>query len=138
VRTRFEDSTALLTALASEVSTGNRMLDRVLAGPSFLDTDSYPAISLRSRSLVRVPTGWRSVGQLEVKGVPRPIACELEPDLRAQQPGPAIALKTCWLLESTWITPKRVPMLGRRVAMTCSVVLNRAPETTARSAAPAA
>jgi polyisoprenoid-binding protein YceI len=134
VAASFEDSTAHLTAMADEVSAGNRMLDRLLAGPGFLDTEVYPTISLRSQMLVCVPTGWRAVGQLQVKGIEHPIVCELEADLRPKHPQAGVAamtLTTRWVLDSTWITTQRVPTLSRRIAMNCSVVLDRAPEATA-------
>jgi polyisoprenoid-binding protein YceI len=86
VAASIEDSIAHLVAVANEVSTGNRILDRLLAGPGFLDIEDYPTISLRSQMLVCVPTGWRVVGQLEVKGIEHPIVCELEADLRSAQP----------------------------------------------------
>jgi hypothetical protein len=128
-------------AVANEVSTGNRMLDRLLAGPGFLDIEEYPTISLRSQMLVCVPTGWRVVGQLQVKGSEHPIVCELEADLRSAQPrtaGAAMVVRTHWVLDSTWITTQRLPTLSRRIAMSCSVVLDRAREASASEPTPAA
>ncbi len=143
VAASIEDSRAHLVALANDVSTGNRMLDRLLAGPGFLDTEGHPTISLRSQMLVCVPTGWRVVGQLEVKGIERPIVCELQADLRSAQPPTAAAraamiLTTRWVLDSTWITTQRLPTLSRRIAMSCSVVLDRAREARASEPTPAA
>ena len=137
----IEDSTAHLVALANEVSTGNRMLDRMLAGPGFLDIEDHPTISLRSQMLVCVPTGWRVVGQLQVRGIEHPIVCELEADLRSAQQETSAAtviLTTRWVLDSTWITTQRLPTMSRRIAMTCSVVLDRAREASAREPKPAA
>ena len=137
----IEDSTAHLVALANEVSTGNRMLDRLLAGPGFLDIEDHPTISLRSQMLVCVPTGWRVVGQLQVRGIEHPIVCELEADLRSAQQETSAAtviLTTRWVLDSTWITTQRLPTMSRRIAMTCSVVLDRAREASAREPKPAA
>jgi polyisoprenoid-binding protein YceI len=141
VAASIEDSTAHLVAVANEVSTGNRMLDRLLAGPGFLDIEEYPTISLRSQMLVCVPTGWRVVGQLQVKGSEHPIVCELEADLRSAQPrtaGAAMVVRTHWVLDSTWITTQRLPTLSRRIAMSCSVVLDRAREASASEPTPAA
>lgn len=141
VAASIEDSIAHLVALATEVSTGNRILDRLLAGPGFLDIEDYPTISLRSQMLVCVPTGWRVVGQLEVKGIEHPIVCELEADLRSAHPQAAAAgmiLTTRWVLDSTWITTQRLPTLSRRIAMSCSVVLDRAREASASEPTPAA
>jgi polyisoprenoid-binding protein YceI len=141
VAASIEDSTAHLVALANEVTTGHRMLDRLLAGPGFLDAEDYPTISLRSQMLVCVPTGWRVVGQLQVKGIEHPIVCELEADLRSAQPQTAAAemiLTTRWALDSTWITTQRLPTLSRRISMTCSVVLDRAREASASEPTPAA
>src|ERR1700722_17776397 len=49
----IEDSTARLIARASAVSTGSAVLDRLLAGPGFLDARAYPEISFQSDLLVR-------------------------------------------------------------------------------------
>lgn len=119
---------AHLTALASEVSTGNRMLDRLLTGPGFLDSESHPTINLRSQSLVWVPTGWRSLGKLRVKGIEHPIASEFEADVHPTQSHAAIAtltVRTRWVLDSTWITTNRLPTVRRRILLECVVVLDR-------------
>jgi polyisoprenoid-binding protein YceI len=141
VAASIEDSTAHLVALANQVSTGNRILDRMLAGPGFLDIEDYPTISLRSQMLVCVPTGWRVVGQLQVKGIEHPIVCELEADLRSAQPqtsDAAIILTTRWVLDSTWITTQRLPTLSRRIAMSSSLVLHHARDASAGDPTPAA
>jgi len=44
VAASIEESIAHLVALANEVSTGNHMLDRLLAGPGFLDIEDYPTL----------------------------------------------------------------------------------------------
>jgi len=141
VAASIEESTAHLGALANEVSTGNHMLDRLLAGPGFLDIENYPTISLRSQMLVCVPTGWRVVGQLQVKGIEHPMVCELEADLRSAQPQTSAAtmiLTTRWVLDSTWITAQRLPTLSRRIAMSCSLVLDHAHDVSAGYPTPAA
>ena len=48
----IEESLALLTARTSAVSTGSPVLDRLLAGPAFLDARAYPEISFQSDLLV--------------------------------------------------------------------------------------
>jgi len=63
----IEDSTARLIARASAVSTGSPVLDRLLAGPGFLNAAAFPEISFRSELLAWVPAGWRAVGRLQVK-----------------------------------------------------------------------
>jgi polyisoprenoid-binding protein YceI len=141
VAASIEESIAHLVALANEVSTGNHMLDRLLAGPGFLDIEDYPTISLRSQMLVCVPTGWRVVGQLQVKGVEHPIVCELEADLRSAQPhtfAATMILTTRWVLDSTWITTQRLPTLSRRIAMSCSLVLDPAHDASVGDPTPAA
>ena len=45
----IEDSTACLAANTSAVSTGSPALDRLLAGPRFLDAATFPEISFRSK-----------------------------------------------------------------------------------------
>ena len=47
----IEDSTARLIARAGAVSTGSPVLDRLLAGPGFLDAAAFPEISFRSELL---------------------------------------------------------------------------------------
>jgi polyisoprenoid-binding protein YceI len=64
----IEDSTARLAARTSTISTGSPMLDRLLAGPGFLDAVTHPEISFRSELLAWVPAGWRTVGCLNVRG----------------------------------------------------------------------
>src|SRR5579859_6398234 len=44
----IEDSTALLAAKAGEVDTGSHILDRLLAGPGFLEAGAFPEITFRS------------------------------------------------------------------------------------------
>jgi polyisoprenoid-binding protein YceI len=44
----IEDSAARLVARTSAVNTGSTVLDRLLAGPGFLDAGSFPEVSFRS------------------------------------------------------------------------------------------
>ena len=121
-----EESTALLTARTSAVSTGSPVLDRVLAGPAFLDARAYPEIRFQSDLLARVPTGWRALGRLQVKNAEHELACELGVHLGDPRPGGAHALVIActWVIDSTWVTSQRIPALGRRIAMTCSFHLH--------------
>jgi len=59
-----EDSTVRLAARTSAISTGSPWLDRLLAGPGFLDAKAFPEIGFRSELLAWVPAGWRAVGRL--------------------------------------------------------------------------
>jgi polyisoprenoid-binding protein YceI len=121
----LEDSTAQLIALTDTVSTGNRLLDRLLTGPGFLDSGLFPEIGFQSEILVCVPTGWRAVGQLEVKGTQHPVVAELDVDLRHPLScARAMILTSRWVLDASWITAQRLPALSRRVVMTCSVALD--------------
>ena len=70
----IEDSTARLAARTSAVSTGSPLLDRLLAGPGFLDAGAFPEISFRSELLAWVPAGWRAVGRLQVKDTEHELA----------------------------------------------------------------
>jgi polyisoprenoid-binding protein YceI len=125
VAASIEDSTAQLTAMTEAVTTGHALIDELLAGPGFLDAGTFPEISFRSEMLVCVPTGWRAIGRLRVKGTEHPLVCELDADLRHPQAGVAsMTLTSRWVLDSTWITTQRVPALSRRIAMTCSVELD--------------
>ena len=47
----IEDSTALLIARAGAISTGSPVLDRLLAGPGFLDAGGLPGDQLPVRAL---------------------------------------------------------------------------------------
>jgi polyisoprenoid-binding protein YceI len=71
----IEQSTALLAARGTGVSTGSPALDRLLAGPGFLDAAAFPEITFRSELLAWVPAGWRAAGRLQVKGTQRELAC---------------------------------------------------------------
>ena len=120
-----EDSTARLAARASAVSTGSPVLDRLLAGPGFLDAGAFPEISFRSELLVWVPAGWRAVGRLRVKNTEHELACQLDLRLGGTRPGgsPRIIIASSWVIDSRWVTSQRIPALGRRIVMTCSLSL---------------
>jgi YceI-like domain len=121
-----EESTARLTARTSAVRTGSPALDRLLAGPGFLDARSYPEISFQSDLLVWVPAGWRAVGRLQVKDAEHELACQFGVRLSGGRPGsaPRLVIACTWVIDSTWVTSVRIPALGRRVAMTCSFHLD--------------
>ena len=121
----IEDSTAWLAATAGQVSTGSPILDRRLAGPSFLDARAFPEISFRSELLAWVPAGWRAVGRLQLKGTEHELACQLDLD-QAGEPLddlPRFRITSSWILDSRWITRLWIPGLGRRISMTCSFLL---------------
>ena len=121
----IEDSTARLAARAGAVSTGSLVLDRLLAGPGFLDAGAYPEISFRSELLAWVPAGWRAVGHLQVKDTEHELACRFDPCLDDLRPGgPQQLLIACsWVIDSRWITRQWIPGLDRRIVMTCSLSL---------------
>ena len=121
----IEDSVVRLAVRPAAVSTGSPVLDRLLAGPGFLDARAYPEISFRSELLVWVPTGWRAVGRLQVKNAEHELACEFGVQLSNTQPGCAarLIIASSWVIDSTWVTSQRIPALGRRIAMTCSFYL---------------
>jgi polyisoprenoid-binding protein YceI len=121
----IEDSTARLVARTNAVSTGSPVLDRLLAGPGFLDSDAFPEISFRSELLVWVPTGWRAIGRLQVKDAEHEVACPL--DVRVGDPRPGgrrrIVISSSWVIDSHWVTGQRIPALSRSIVMTCSSAL---------------
>ena len=121
----IEDSTARLLARAGAVSTGSPVLDRLLAGPGFLDAGAYPEISFRSGLLAWVPDGWRAAGCLQVKNAEHELACHLALHLGGTRPdgSPRILITSSWVIDSRWITRQRIPGLGRRIVMTCSCSL---------------
>ena len=118
----IEGSAARLAARTSAVRTGSAVLDRLLAGPAFLDATAYPEISFRTELLVWVPTGWRAVGRLRVRNAEHELACQFGVHLGDTRPGgtPHLFIATSWIIDSAWVTCQRVPALGRRIAMTCS------------------
>jgi polyisoprenoid-binding protein YceI len=125
IRESVEDSTARLAARASAVSTGSPGLDRLLAGPGFLDAGTFPEISFRSELLVWVPAGWRAVGRLQVKDAEHDLACQLDLHYSDTQPDGSrrVIIVSSWVIDSRWVTRRRIPGLGRRIVMTCSASL---------------
>jgi polyisoprenoid-binding protein YceI len=121
----IEDSTARLAARTSAVSTGSPVLDRLLAGPGFLDAGAFPEISFRSELLVWVPDGWRAVGRLRVKDTEHELACQLDLHLSGTRPGgpPRVIIASSWVIDSRWVTSQWIPGLSRRIVMTCSFCL---------------
>ena len=65
----IEDSTVRLAARTSAISTGSPWLDRLLAGPGFLDAEAFPEIGFRSELLAWVPAGWRAVAACRSRGL---------------------------------------------------------------------
>jgi polyisoprenoid-binding protein YceI len=122
----IEESAARLTARTSAVSTGSPVLDRLVAGPAFLDARAYPEITFQSDLLVWVPAGWRAVGRLHVKNAEHELACEFGVHLGDARPGGTsrLVIACTWVIDSTWVTSQRIPGLGRRIAMTCSFDLD--------------
>jgi polyisoprenoid-binding protein YceI len=121
---RLEDSDASLTARTATLSTGSALLDQLITGPGFLDATVFPEITFRAELLACVPTGWRAVGLLRLKGCERPLACQLEVDPGAPADGTSsLAITSRWALDSRWVTRQRIPALGRRIVMACSIAL---------------
>jgi polyisoprenoid-binding protein YceI len=114
-----EESCAWLSARTSAVGTGSPLLDRLLAGPAFLDAHAYPDISFRSDLLIWVPAGWRAVGRLRVKNIEHELACQF--GVQFGEPGRQEPVITCrWVIDSAWVATQRIPALDRRIEMTCS------------------
>ena len=131
----IERSTALLAASATEVSTGSSALDRLLAGPGFLDAAAFPEIIFRSELLAWVPAGWRAVGRLQIKGTQHELACRLglhHEDTLLEGP-PRFWINSSWVIDAHWITRQWIPGLSRRISMTCSFLLE--PQDAGRLAA---
>jgi polyisoprenoid-binding protein YceI len=122
----IEHSTARLAARAGQVSTGSPMLDRLLAGPGFLDAMAYPEISFQSEQLAWISGGWRAVGRLRVKGIEHELACRLDlvPGGTFPDDSPRLRIASSWVIDSRWITRQWIPALDRRIAMTCSFLLD--------------
>ena len=107
----IEDSTVRLAARTSAISTGSPWLDRLLAGPGFLDAGAFPEIGFRSELLAWVPAGWRAVGRLQVKGAEHELACRFDLRLDDPQPGgpPRLKVASSWVIDSQWVTRQRIP-----------------------------
>jgi polyisoprenoid-binding protein YceI len=123
VTASVEDSAAHLMAMTDAVSTGSAMLDHLLTGPGFLNAKAFPEINFRMQMLVHVPTGWRAVGQLQLKGIEHSVVCELDPPRHVQPGATTMTLTSRWVIDSAWITTRLVPTLSRRIAMSCSIAL---------------
>jgi polyisoprenoid-binding protein YceI len=121
-----EETATELVASTSTLSTFSRVLDRILTGPGFLDAEAYPQISFRSERLTRVPTGWRAIGRLRVKGTDHELACRLTLGGLRLDSVPRLSATSHWVLDSSWITGQRLPGLSPRVEMTTSVLLEPA------------
>ena len=131
----IEDSTACLAARTSAVSTGSPALDRLLAGPRFLDAAAFPEISFRPELLAWVPAGWRVVGRLRVKNAEHELACQFDlhpgdtrpddvlPDHVLPDDVRRIVIASNWVIDSRWVISHWVPALSRNVVMTCSFSL---------------
>lgn len=121
----IQDSTAWLAATAGQVRTGLPVLDRQLAGPSFLDAGAFPELSFRSELLAWVPVGWRAVGHLQVKDAQHELACSLELESHCEPLDdlPRFRVTSSWILDSRWIIRHAIAGLGRRIPMTCSFLI---------------
>ena len=121
----IEDSTVRLAARTSAISTGSPWLDRLLAGPGFLDAKAFPEIGFRSELLAWVPAGSRAVGRLQVKDAEHELACRFDLRLDGLRQGdpPRLEVTSSLVIDSRWVTRQRIPALGRRIVMTCSLFL---------------
>jgi polyisoprenoid-binding protein YceI len=118
-------STARLAARTGAISTGSPALDRVLAGPGFLDARNFPEISFLAELVIRVPSGWRAVGRLRVRDAEHELACQLgtQDAERAPTNTDCVIIGCTWVLDAQWVTSHRIPALSRRVVMTSSLYL---------------
>jgi hypothetical protein len=80
-----------------------------------------------TRQVKEIPAtaGWRAVGRLQVKGAEHELACRFDLRLDDPQPGGPSRLKAAGslVIDSRWVTRQRIPALGRRIVMTCSLSL---------------
>ena len=62
---------------------------------------------------------------LQVKGAEHEVACRFDLRLDDPQPGgpPRLKVASSSVIDSQWVTRQRIPALGRRVVMTCSLSL---------------
>jgi polyisoprenoid-binding protein YceI len=70
-------STVRARVAASTFRTGNPVRDAAVLSPRLLDAEAYPGLTFTSTDLIREPGGadgqWLLRGELEVRGVPRPV-----------------------------------------------------------------
>lgn len=76
---RIEDSTLEVRLDAASITTGNPDRDAHLRTGDFLDVEHHPQLTFRSRSIRPVSvTEWAVDGELEIRGVARPVTLEVE------------------------------------------------------------
>ncbi len=63
---------------AASFSTGNRARDRDVRSPRFLRAGEYPGITYRAGTLSQAGGRWTLAGELEVRGVSRPVTLVIE------------------------------------------------------------
>jgi polyisoprenoid-binding protein YceI len=66
------------TMSAASFSTGNRARDWDVRSPRFLRTGENPDIIYRAGTLSQADSRWTLAGELEVRGVNRPVTLEIE------------------------------------------------------------
>jgi hypothetical protein len=79
---------------------------------------------MRSELMVVVPTGWRAVGRLQIKGTEYELACQLSVQ-RGGRPldGLSLWIAAQWVIDARWVTRQWIPAMSRRIPMTCSFLL---------------
>jgi len=79
VADRIEDSTLEVRMDAASITTGNPDRDAHLRSGDFFDVEAFPQLTFRSTG-VRAAKGdiWNVDGELEIKGIRRPVTLEVE------------------------------------------------------------
>ncbi len=83
-----ETSTIEATIDATSISTRDPQRDGHLKSPDFLDTEKFPAIAFRSKTVEIVSDGGKVTGDLTIHGVTREIVLDVE--------GPTPEIKDPW------------------------------------------
>ncbi len=83
-----ETSTIEATIDATSISTRDPQRDGHLKSPDFLDTEKFPAITFRSKTVEIVSDGGKVTGDLTIHGVTREIVLDVE--------GPTPEIKDPW------------------------------------------
>ena len=137
-----EKSTAEVDIDAASISTGNQQRDDHLRSADFLDVEKYPKLVFRSTGaeLGKDDNEYKLHGDLEIRGVSRPIVLDLEfqgtsPDpfgnLRAGFEGKATINRKDWGLTWNMVVEGGGIMIGEKVKLELDISSIRRKDETA-------
>jgi polyisoprenoid-binding protein YceI len=74
----FEDASVKFEAETASIDTGNNDRDNHLKSGDFFDADQFPKITFESTSLEKDDDDYKLKGNLEIKGIARPVKLDVE------------------------------------------------------------